>query len=162
MSGAAPEYVTLDELAVAGQGGDFELRIGEFPPNFAEIVPVLGDSSERAVYAYDHVIYAPSVTDEDVEAGFAERLVEFGIIAHELTHFRQHDAHDGGCDGWWQQYLEDPQFRLEQEVEAMRVQLAAIEDRPRRREVKRFLILSLRSPIYGRPVTKDEARRLLA
>jgi len=38
------------------------------------------------------------------------------LIAHEQTHIRQQA--EMGADVWWKRYLEDDQFRYEQELEA--------------------------------------------
>jgi len=77
------------------------------------------------------------------------------LIAHERTHTRQQA--EMGADVWWKRYLEDDQFRYEQELEAYQNQykwlVAHIKDR---NEVTRFLMnyaRSLSSGMYGNIVS---------
>lgn len=121
------------------------------PPNYEEIKarfnPALG-----TVYAYGNTIYAPGV------AG----LISADLVVHEEVHFEQ-QARVGGPDAWWRLYIDDPRFRLEQEVEAYRAQYASLATlpRPERRERLAHYCKSLASRMYGGLVTKDQARRLI-
>lgn len=123
--------------------------VQELPPNFNEIVTVFGPLPHTVVFAYGDRIYSPSGTDLSPE-----------LVVHEETHLRQ-QAEVGGPEEWWRRYLADPDFRLAQEVEAYRAQLAAAPNRARRRELWRQVSKDLASSMYGRLVTKDQARELL-
>jgi hypothetical protein len=70
----------------------------------------------------------------------------------------------GGPEAWWRRYIDDPKFRLEQEIEAYRAQYASVASFPRpiRRELLAHIVKSLASGMYGKLVTKEQARRLVA
>jgi hypothetical protein len=120
------------------------------PPNYEAIAAALGHPPPNAVYAYGDAVYSPSTTDLPPD-----------LLAHEAVHLRQ-QVECGGPDRWWERYLEEPAFRLEQEVEAYRVQLACFSDRASRRECLQHVVRDLAGPMYGRLVTKQQARELLA
>lgn len=121
-----------------------------YPPNYAEIKkrfnPPIG-----TVYAYGGVIYSPHSSKLPAD-----------LVAHEEVHFGQQAA-AGGPDVWWRRYLDDPEFRLEQEVEAYRVQYATLEALPRKERRRRLadICKTLASGMYGSIVTKEQARRLV-
>ncbi len=120
------------------------------PPNYAEIRERLNPPA-NAVFAWGDVIYAPSGADLPAD-----------LIVHETVHARQQAA-IGGPAVWWRRYLDDPAFRLEQEVEAYRAQWAHVQGRSRseRRAILAHICRSLASGMYGRLVTKDRARALI-
>jgi hypothetical protein len=119
------------------------------PPNFAAIERAFGPLPPNTVFAYGDTIYSPS-SDE----------LPPDLVEHEKVHLRQQAA-VGGPDEWWRRYIEEPAFRLEQELEAYRAQVATFADRARRRECARRVARDLAGPIYGRLITKGEAFRLL-
>lgn len=127
--------------------------VAEFPPNYAE-VKARFDPPVGTVFAWGDTIYAPGRGDDPV--------LEAHLVAHEEAHGRQQAA-SGGPAAWWLRYLEEPRFRLEQEVEAYRAQLAFVDDlpRPERREMLAYAAKALASRMYGGLVTKEQARRLL-
>lgn len=120
-----------------------------WPPNRAAIERAIGAAPEHAVYAWGDTIYSPSGDD------LADHLVE-----HERTHSRQ-QAEIGGPETWWQRYLTDRDFRLDQEVEAYRAQLAFVQSAHRKRLLLK-LAGDLSGPLYGRLISFGEAVRLLA
>jgi len=65
---------------------------------------------------------------------------------------------------WWKRYLESPEFRLQQEVEAYQVQFSVVcRDNPGdvRRQVLRRLAKDLSGPMYGHLVQFELARALI-
>jgi len=100
----------------------------------------------RTIFAYDNEIYS----DYDLP---------YHLIVHEETHHKQQNA--CGLDNWVEKYLNDPEFRLWQEVEAYKKQLSVIKDREARFHIKLECIKNLSSDLYGNIVTKDEAKKLL-
>lgn len=85
------------------------------------------------------------------------------LIEHETTHSRQQTQM--GAGPWWSRWLDSPEFRLEQEVEAYRAQyrfacgLGA--SRQVRRRLLRQLAKDLSGPMYGHIVTLAGALELL-
>lgn len=80
------------------------------------------------------------------------RKEDQALIAHEMVHVRQQAA--TGWLAWWWRYLTDESFRLDQELEAYRVQLAM---QPHRLED----FAAALSTIYCLDITHNEARTLL-
>jgi hypothetical protein len=121
-----------------------------FPPNYAEIKPRFNPPA-GTVFAYGDTIYSPHAATLPAD-----------LIAHEEVHFAQ-QRRAGGPDVWWQRYIADASFRLEQEVEAYRTQYAlfATLPRPERRRRLAHICKTLASGMYGSIVTKEQARRLL-
>lgn len=125
--------------------------VRDVPPNYAEIKAAF-NPGPTAVFAYGDTIYSP-LSDQ----------LPADLIAHERVHFRQ-QAELGGPDAWWRRYIDDPQFRLEQEVQAYREQYASVAHLPRadRRRLLAEFCRALASRMYGNLVTKERARLLIA
>jgi hypothetical protein len=119
-----------------------------YPPNYAEIRERLSPSP-RAVFAYGDVIYSPS-----------GRAVSLDLVVHEEVHSRQQEL-VGGPESWWRRYIDDPAFRLEQEVEAYRAQYRVASSRSERRYLLLHICRDLSSRMYGNLVTSAEARALV-
>jgi len=81
--------------------------INEFPPNYKKIEKVFNLSGITPVFTYGDTIYNPH-----------KCIIPRDLIIHEETHMRQQYY----PTEWWDRYLIDPTFRLEQELEAYRNQ----------------------------------------
>lgn len=118
------------------------------PPNIEAIKAMLPISGKE-IFAYDNVIYNPSGSKLGPE-----------LIAHEQVHFRQQGNDPAG---WWVKFLDDPQFRLEQELEAHRVEYRTFckHNRDRNRQILflQFISRRLASPIYGSILTVAQAMK---
>lgn len=127
--------------------------VKDYPPNFKEIDAAFGiRKTPGVVFTYGDTIYSPHHT-----------MLPNDLVAHEEVHERQ-QADMGGPELWWERYLVDPQFRLDQEVEAYRTQLGYAKvhyNRARKRDLMRHVVKTLTSSIYGNIITKAEAERLL-
>lgn len=83
----------------------------EFPPNYdriCEVIPAVKDI-RGIVFTYGDTIYNPD-----------DMPVEDHLDVHESVHQAQQAKM--GIEEWWEEYLKNPQFRLEQELEAYRAQ----------------------------------------
>jgi hypothetical protein len=124
--------------------------VNEFPPNIDDIKKVFPITGKE-IFAYGNTIYNPT--------GVA---LPPWLIAHEEVHQAQQA---GDPAWWWGHYLDDPQFRFEQELEAhieeYRVFCTAPSDRTGRRLYLRNIARRLSSPMYGNMVSYDKARRLI-
>ncbi len=123
----------------------------EFPPNY-EVLKAKFNPGKSAIFTYGDTIYNPSggvLTPE--------------LLAHEAVHIRQQAE---GVEAWWVRYMEDAQFRLEQELEAHRIEYQAfcarVKDRNKRAVFLSQIATRLASPMYGRVITSREASRLIA
>lgn len=125
--------------------------VADWPPNIDNIRAVL-PVTERNIFAYSHTIYSPSGTKLPPE-----------LIAHEEVHFRQQDK--VGVREWWNRFLIDTEFRLEQEVEAHRVEWRTYrrhnKDRNHRASFLAQLSRRLASPMYGGLITAAQAQKLI-
>jgi hypothetical protein len=122
----------------------------EYPPNIEDIKKkfVLRPT---VIFTYGDTIYNPG-----------RGIITKDLMVHEETHQRQQ-----GIDpaGWWMLYLNDPQFRLSQEVEAYQNQYQYfIKYNHGRNEIFLFVLKiarDLSSSLYGNVVEYHEAVKLI-
>lgn len=83
------------------------------------------------------------------------------LIVHEETHGEQQDMHPDVAKIWWERYLHDPEFRVEQEAEAYGAQYRFIcrqkKDRNARTRWLNTLANALSGPMYGNVCSYAEA-----
>jgi len=132
--------------------------VHDFPPNVEKIATVLGYamSTHGVVFAYDGKIYFPQGAD-------GETILPEDIFVHEAVHHRQQDEF-GNVEAWWDEYLADIRFRLDQELEAYRAQLAYIDEhhnRDSRRWYEKELAKQLSSSRYGNILSQKKALKAL-
>jgi hypothetical protein len=125
--------------------------IHDFPPNISEIVKVFKLEGFTPVFTYGDELYNPTGLP-----------ISEDLMIHEQTHEQQQKTL--GKDQWWAMYLENPTFRLDQEVEAYRNQwifLKSVLNRKGRQGALNFLSESLSSKMYGNIINKKEAKELI-
>lgn len=125
--------------------------IVDYPPNYEQICAAIPGVKDRrgVVFTYNGCLYNPG------DGNIAPEL-----MAHEQTHAMQQQHNKN----WWGQYLHDVDFRLEQELEAYRVQYAYAKthsDRAYRRKLLAFISKDLAGPIYGNLLSKAQAKGLI-
>ena len=84
--------------------------LNTFPPNWNKIKEAFPNAeAEKAVFCYGEVVHNPfnSNITRDLEV-------------HEAVHSKQQGDDP---EKWWEKYISDPAFRLEQEIEAYGVQV---------------------------------------
>ena len=87
------------------------------------------------------------------------------IYAHEEVHCEQQRLL--GPEIWWESYINDTDFRTQQELEAYKVQIKFIKDHPEMhsRSVRRFAIdyicKKFSSETYGNIISYKKAKELL-
>jgi len=83
------------------------------------------------------------------------------LLVHEEVHVKQHTEYEGGPAAWWERYLQDPEFRINQEVEAYRRQYEWLkENEPDRNKRFKILVLcakNLSGPMYGEAISMQNA-----
>lgn len=123
----------------------------EFPPNYAAILAVFPMAKATTViFTYGDTLYVP------YKLGIPQPL-----LAHETIHsLQQGDA----PEAWWDLYLRDRDFRLQQELEAHRAEYLAYQNYGRniRRAQLNIIAEKLASPLYKNMVKKDLAKKLIA
>lgn len=144
-----PEMSVVDEVAwIPGRGEEFPVEQG-YPPNYVEIVAALGRPADNVCFAWGDRVYLP-------RGGKLPPEIEI----HEAVHFQQ-QAEVGGPEIWWAKYLHDAAFRLEQEIQAMRAQIACQPTREYRRACRRMCAKQLAGPTYKLPITWQQADAFL-
>mgnify|MGYP001570703982 CR=1 FL=1 len=135
------------------------LTIHDFPPIFDEIDARFHVRGKPIIFAFGDRIFNPT--------GIA---LTPHLMAHEAVHSRRQG---GDIVGWWRRYIDDPQFRLEEEIPAHRVEyrsmIAAaafgVGNRHERRSVMSHAAIDvgvkLASPLYGRLVGRGRAIQLV-
>ena len=104
------------------------------------------DVKETVCFAYKDTCYTNYKLSKD-------------LVVHESVHFKQQSAM--GADTWWDKFFTDNQFRLSQELEAYRAQLASIKDRNARHRVRLQVIDDLSGGIYGNCIGKEQLQTML-
>ena len=128
------------------------IEIG-YPPNYEKIKSRLTvEKNKKIVFTYGDTLYNPS-------NGFVSKDLE----VHEKTHIKQQAM--STPDKWWEFYLTEDLFRLDQEVEAYRNQYryfkqnSVIKDRIP--QLLERLAHDLSSPVYGNIITFEGALELI-
>lgn len=120
------------------------------PPLFEEIRAAFPlASSPSVIFAWGDVIYTS-----------AGATVSPALRAHEAVHGVRQVS---DVEGWWRRYIADAQFRLDEEIPAHIAEYKHFAAQPRnlRRLALHNIAHRLASPLYGRMIKYDDARRLL-
>lgn len=125
--------------------------VEDWPPNIDAIRAVL-PVTENNIFAYNGKIYSPS-------GGPLSRE----LIAHEKVHFAQQGKL---YDLWWENFLDDPEFRLAQELPAHKAEYTEFcrwnKDRNKQMWYLRLLGKRLAAPMYGGLIGVKEAMRKIS
>lgn len=106
----------------------------------------LFDINDRTIFALGEDIYTNYPLTPD-------------LLVHEMVHLKQ--QREVGVAEWVYDFLENPEKRLEYEVEAYREQLKSIKDRNKRAKMWFLCAEQLSSALYGSIVTKQQALDLI-
>jgi hypothetical protein len=128
--------------------------INEKPPIWADIKKAFDFDERTTIFTYKDAIWNP--------AGFH---VTDDLQVHETVHQFQQAAmkkwYANGSILWWNRYLRDKEFRLEQELQAYRAQYQFVRTRVKNREelVRHLsnMAYALSSPMYGNVIGYAEA-----
>ena len=121
--------------------------LNEQPPMLNEILGAGMLPNETTIFTYGDTIYNPGGHE------LSDHLIE-----HEETHC---DQQGNDPKKWWERYLIDPYFRIEQESEAYANQFAYIcakvKDRNQRAKICLDLARVLSGPLYGNIISQQNA-----
>lgn len=127
------------------------------PPNFDEIKKFFPlDNFKGAIFAYAPNIYNPSGVELPKE-----------LIEHERVHIQRQNEHEGGAKGWWDDYLNDEQFRFNEELLAHRAEYQTFlmlkqPARELRRKALKMISKRLASALYGKMCSQARAAELIS
>jgi hypothetical protein len=125
--------------------------VEDYPPNYDAICEAIPDVKDKndVVFTYGDTIYNPYKGE-----------VQDHLEAHEAIHELQQKAY--GLDEWWGKYLSDKKFRLEQEIEAYRVQYQFVNKtygRGAATGLLREIATDLSGGMYGYLLDRKSARK---
>lgn len=123
------------------------------PPNFKQIVAAFPFASrEGVIFTYGDTVYVNGVPELPPQ-----------LKAHENTHIDQQTRPGSSPAVWWERYLVDPTFRLDQELRAHRAEYRTLKtlDRNGAFRALPFIAGRLASPLYGSMITLAEAKRAI-
>lgn len=129
--------------------------VHERPPNFDAIAAAFPFVKDRkgVLFTYWPAVYNPDRVH-----------ISPWLAEHEATHVEQQRAI--GAPAWWERYLVDKAFRLEEEAAAMVAEYLAFcastpaPNRARRAEFIDVLASKLSSLVYGYMIRKKDAKRM--
>lgn len=125
--------------------------VQDVPPIWDEIDARFDVAGKPVIFAWGDIIYNP--TNIDVPAS---------LLAHEMMHGRRQ-----GDDivGWWRRYIDEPDFRLVEEIPAHQAEYLAMmqtaQNRNERRRQAKLIARRLSGPLYGRMITSARAMQIL-
>lgn len=124
----------------------------EYPPVYEKICKRFGIRPVNTFYTYGDTIYNPD-----------NLLVPDYIVVHEEVHMRQQNFTD--AESWWNRYLDDVDFRIDQEAKAYAMQYdfmcKVIKDREQRLKIRNDLGKIMSGPIYNNVISQSEATALI-
>lgn len=122
-----------------------------WPPNAALISKKFDLIGFNPVFTYGDKLYNPTGLE-----------ISKDLMIHEEVHEKQQKIL--GIEQWWVMYLDNPTFRLEQEVEAYKAQyqfLKTVFNRKGRFTALNVLADNLSSKLYGNLISKSTAKELI-
>lgn len=121
-----------------------------YPPNIAKIKEALRPGP-NTVFTYGDTLYVPG-----------GGIVMSNLFAHEEVHSKNQSVL--GVEAWWDKYLVDAKFRLDEELEAYRAQYQYAKENMNRHDRRMLLSLiskDLASPMYGSVISEEQAKIMI-
>lgn len=118
----------------------------EYPPNFNMIQMYLPLGDSKPIFCYGDTIYNPF-----------EQEVTKDLEIHEEVHQKQQG---NNIEEWWGRYLAEPEFRLQQEIEAYGTQYAFVKQITHgelREWLKEKMAQALSGEMYGSIISYQKA-----
>lgn len=124
----------------------------KLPPMWDAVIDEFGDIANQAVFTFGPKCYNPT-----------GRTMSPDLIKHEEVHVEQQEASEDVAVLWWKRYLQDPEFRLDQEAEAYAAQYKflcqSIKDKNQRFRLLMDISNILSGPLYGNIISSGDAMR---
>ena len=127
------------------------VNISNQPPRgiFEKCQKKWGISFDNVIFAVGDTIHTKNPIGED-------------LLTHEKVHLRQQSQYVGGWQSWWDRYLIDDKFRLEQEIEAYTAQYNYVKTTIKdRNKLNKYLVINIVKPLsgtmYGNMISERDA-----
>lgn len=125
---------------------------GEKPPIFDEANKLfkIDELGLKPIFAFGKIIFNPYHIE-----------ITGDLLIHEQTHAKQQNYDPAVAKVWWDRYLIDPKFRVEQETEAYAAQYKflckSVPDRNKQAKMLWRIAEILSGDLYGRAIGHTEA-----
>jgi len=123
--------------------------VHDYPPNYKIIKKAFNlNKHENVVFTYGDTLYVPQGE---------QTVIDKYLMRHEETHARQQGQMTP--QWWWDEFMSNPKFRLEQELEAYREQYKAMQDLSPEQKAGYLTHIAkdLSSEIYGNLLSFEQA-----
>lgn len=124
------------------------------PPNFTKLAAVFPAALKSGtIFAYAPNVYVSGKSE-----------LSPSLEVHEKVHISRQESYNGGPEAWWDRYLVDREFRLEEELVAHMHEYRYLSDygsREERREALKVVAKRLSGPLYNLGLSPKQAARLI-
>lgn len=128
--------------------------VNSYPPNIDDIDAKFNIKGKPIIFTYGDIIYNPLGV-----------VVSPSLHAHETVHSVRQTTDLKSILKWWDQYLVDDEFRLNEELLAHRAEYKQFcsenKDRNRQSIFLNTIATRLASPMYGNMLTSTKARKII-
>lgn len=126
--------------------------IEDFPPIWDKVIAAgMRPNPDTVLFAYAGAIYAPRAKN-----------ISNDLLVHEGVHL---DQQGDDADAWWDRYIQDAYFRIDQEAEAYAEQYDFlchdIKDRNQRNMILHRMAIQLSGAMYGNVITHSAAKTMI-
>ena len=123
-------------------------------PNLQVLKDRFGVDERYVIISYGNAIYSP------------KKELTPDLLVHELIHCERQGFSPDSAKRWWEMYLRDENFRLQEELIAYKAQFEycckVYKDRNKRTKIQVALAQQLASEQYGKVITFGKALELLS
>ncbi len=129
--------------------------IYEYPPLFEEINKAFNIWNKGYIYSWGYKIYNPTRIHIGPE-----------LYAHEAVHGqRQGGNNETSIIAWWMKYINDPEFRLDEEIPAHKAEYKKLLEEAHGNRARKFALnytaKRLAGPIYGKLISVNIAKKII-
>lgn len=128
--------------------------VNSYPPNIDDIDAKFNIKGKPIIFTYGDIIYNPLGV-----------VISPSLHAHETVHSVRQTTDLKSILKWWDQYLVDDEFRLNEELLAHRAEYKQFcsenKDRNRQSIFLNTIATRLASPMYGNMLTSTKARKII-
>lgn len=126
-----------------------------FPPNYAVLKKAFNlDPAAGVIFSYGDRVFIPN----------QRAPLPPALVAHEAVHGERQLGHPRGIEGWWEDYVANEVFRLDEELPAHRAEYAwhrLHEGRGGRERALAKIATRLSGPLYKRMIDFARAKELI-
>lgn len=123
-----------------------------YPPNYEELIQHFDIANNpNVIFTYGDTLFVPNGQN-----------VPDNLIVHESIHVEQQKK--TGAKEWWKRYIDDIDFRIDQEAEAYNAQYKYMQEnmnRHDRRVILKQMIHDFSGPVYGNIISPELAKELI-